>query len=134
RAAQGVGQAAEGSDPDAARALRPGLRLSVRSRGDITVRPVLTPGELVRPRSLAALSGVVGELVTDVGEALEVVGAREVRAEPVVRSGALAFRVRAGALEILRAQVSARGRLLPAAEGRAGFAVEGPADAGRDRG
>src|SRR5439155_7356390 len=92
--------------------------------------------ELVRPRALPAFGRVVRELVADVLEAVEVVRAREVSAQPIVRSRALALGVGARALEVLRPEVAARSQARPQrpAEGGRRLAVERPADPGRDRG
>src|SRR5207247_1186944 len=97
---------------------------------------VLPADELVRPRPLAAFGGVIRERVTDVLEALEVVGAREVRAEPVVRARALTLRVGARALEVLRPKGSPCGQSRPQrpSKRRGRLAVQRPADAGGDRG
>src|SRR5919204_6557292 len=105
-------------------------------RRDVAVGLVLVADELIRPGAAAALARVIRERVAHVGEALEVVGAREVGAQPVEGSGALALRVGARALEVLRAEVAGRRRgvgALRAAESRHRLAFERAADAGRNR-
>src|SRR2546421_702382 len=64
-------------------------------RGDVTPRACLAAGERVRPRAVAALDRVVDERVAHVLEALEAVGAREIRAQPIPRARALTLDGRA---------------------------------------
>src|SRR5207237_6167555 len=83
----------------------PSGRPLLLQRTDVAGAVVLAADEPVRPRPLAALGRVVREHVADVPERFEVVRAREVGAQPVVRARALALLLRARALEVLRVVV-----------------------------
>src|SRR5438128_10890308 len=85
-----------------------GRPLLLFQRANVACAEVLAARELVRPRPLAGIRGVIRELVAHVLEASEVVRAREVRAQPIVRPGALALRVGTRALEVLESEIAAR--------------------------